>query len=110
MTKTQVDLPYLAQWLAWLICGLAAFFYCYEYLLRIQQSVMIPELMVDFHVTAKDIGFLSAMYYYLYTPLQLVVAFLTDYYGSRKILLVALSSCVLGTALFGVVGIYYKLI
>ena len=86
--------------LAWFVCGLAALFYCYEYLLRIQQSVMMPQLMAYFHASAEQIGILSAMYYYAYTPLQLVVAVLTDYYGSRKMLLFALFNCVVGCFIF----------
>ena len=87
-------------WLGWLICSLAALFYCYEYLLRIQQSVMIPQLMSYFHASAQQIGVLSSMYYYAYAPLQLVVALLIDYYGSRRMLLFALANCVLGCFIF----------
>ena len=89
-----------ASWWGWCICSLAAVFYCYEYLLRIQQSVMVPQLMAHFHASAKQVGFLSAMYYYAYTPLQLVVAVLTDYYGSRRMLLFALVNCVIGCFIF----------
>ena len=88
------------SWWGWCICSLAAVFYCYEYLLRIQQSVMVPQLMAHFHASAKQIGFLSAMYYYAYTPLQLVVAVLTDYYGSRRMLFFALANCVVGCFIF----------
>lgn len=97
--SARVQTPSL--FVAWLICGLAALFYCYEYLLRIQQSVMVPQLMHHFHATAKQIGYMSAMYYYTYTPLQLVVALLTDYYGSRRMLIFALLNCVVGCVVFG---------
>tara|TARA_B100001093_G_scaffold291687_1_gene278432 strand:+ start:469 stop:1632 length:1164 start_codon:yes stop_codon:yes gene_type:complete len=61
---------------------------------------MVPQLMAHFHASAKEIGFLSAMYYYAYTPLQLVVAVLTDFYGSRRMLLFALVNCVIGCFIF----------
>ncbi len=100
MAWTKKNITRSPSWWGWFICSLAALFYCYEYLLRIQQSVMVPQLMAHFHASAQQIGFLSAMYYYAYTPLQLVVAVLTDYYGSRRMLLFALMNCVVGCFIF----------
>jgi len=87
--------------LAWLVCLLAASFYCYEYLLRIEPSVMLPELRTYFSMTASGIGILSAMYYYAYTPLQILVGSFTDYFGPKQTLIVAISLCALGVFLFG---------
>ncbi len=47
----------------WIICGLGAVFYCYEYLLRISPSVMTHELMVMYDLTATEVGLFSAYYY-----------------------------------------------
>lgn len=85
----------------WIVCGLAALFYCYEYLLRIEPSVMVPQLMHYFGITAEGLGILSAMYYYAYTPLQAVVGLLTDYFGPKWILTIAIGLCVIGVLLFG---------
>jgi len=85
----------------WLVCGLGALFYCYEYLLRIEPSVMMPQLMQQFHVTAESLGVLIAMYYTAYTPMQLFVGVLTDVFGPRKILTIAISICVIGSFVFG---------
>jgi MFS family permease len=85
---------------AWIVCGLAALFYCYEYLLRIEPSVMIPNLMGHFGVTAAGLAFVIAMYYYAYTPLQAVVGVLTDYFGPKKVLTSAIGFCVVGCLLF----------
>lgn len=87
--------------LGWIVCSLAALFYCYEYLLRIEPSVMINPLMREFSITAGGLGFLVALYYYAYTPLQAVVGVLTDYFGPRKVLLSAIVSCAFGAWLFG---------
>ncbi len=92
--------------LPWIICGLAAAFYCYEYLLRITPGLMIPELQRAFSVNgqyldATLIGHLSAFYYYSYTPMQLPVGLFMDRYGPRRILTLAVISCALGTAFFG---------
>ncbi|MGE3319594.1 MAG: MFS transporter [Candidatus Berkiella sp.] len=92
--------------LPWIICGLAAAFYCYEYLLRITPGLMVPELQRAFSVhdqylDATLIGHLSAFYYYSYTPMQLPVGVLMDRYGPRRILTLAVICCALGTAFFG---------
>lgn len=85
---------------AWLICGLGALYYSYEYLLRISPSIMEPALREHFHLTATGFGFLSAWYYYAYVPLQLPVGVLLDRYGPRILLTLACSICVLGTFIF----------
>lgn len=92
--------------LPWIICGLAAAFYCYEYLLRITPGLMVPELQRAFSVhgqylDATLIGHLSAFYYYSYTPMQLPVGLFMDRYGPRRILTLAVICCALGTAFFG---------
>ncbi|MDF1655242.1 MAG: MFS transporter [Coxiellaceae bacterium] len=87
--------------LGWIICTLAAMFYCYEYLLRIEPSVMINPLMREFQVTAGSLGLLVAMYYYAYTPLQAVVGVLTDYFGPRRVLIAAIAFCTAGALIFG---------
>lgn len=84
----------------WFVCGLAALFYGYEYLLRIEPSVMIPNLMSHFGLTASGLAIVIAMYYYAYTPLQVVVGVLTDYFGPKKMLTSAIAFCVLGCVLF----------
>ncbi|HLD16487.1 MAG TPA: MFS transporter [Coxiellaceae bacterium] len=84
----------------WVVCGLAALFYCYEYLLRIEPSVMMPQLMSYFHLKAAGLGFLISMYYYAYTPMQAVVGLTTDYFGPKRILTIAIAVCIVGVALF----------
>ncbi len=86
------------------VCALGALFYCYEYLLRIEPSVMVPELMHSFQINAQGFGWLIAMYYYAYTPMQAVVGISTDYLGPRKVLVTALALCAGGCFLFGLGG------
>ena len=76
--------------LGWIICVIGALFYFYEYLLRIEPSVMMPNLMSTFGISAGLLGLIIALYYYAYTPLQLVVGVLIDKYGSRLTLLFAI--------------------
>ncbi len=85
---------------AWLICGLGALFYAYEYLLRISPSVMETSLRHHFGLTATGFGLLSSVYYYAYVPMQLPVGVLMDRFGPRRLLTLSCLVCVLGTLMF----------
>lgn len=85
---------------AWLICGLGALFYAYEYLLRITPSVMEGALRDHFSLSATGFGLLSAFYYHAYVPMQLPVGLLMDRYGPRRLLTMACAICVMGTWMF----------
>lgn len=69
--------------IGWLLCGLGAIFYSYEYLLRIAPSVMENALRTHFNLSASGFGFLSSIYYLAYVPMQLPVGVLLDRYGRR---------------------------
>lgn len=86
--------------MGWFLCGLAALFYCYEYLLRISPSVMSGELMQHYNLNATAFGHLFAIYYYIYTPMQIPVGIMLDRYGSRLLLTLATLICAVGTILF----------
>ncbi len=86
--------------LAWLICGLGAVFYAYEYLLRIAPSAMEFSLRSHFNLSATGFGLLSAVYYYAYVPMQLPVGILMDRFGPRRLLTFACAICVIGTVFF----------
>ena len=88
--------------MGWVICSLAAIFYCYEYLLRITPSVMVSELMTAFQINATELGMLSAFFYFTYTPMQIIVGPLSDIYGPRRILILAILTCTLGSYIFSV--------
>ncbi len=85
---------------AWLICGLGAVFYSYEYFLRISPSVMETALRTHFNLSATGFGLLSAFYYYAYVPMQLPVGVLMDRFGPKRLLTFACLICVIGTFLF----------
>lgn len=85
---------------AWLICGLGALYYAYEYLLRISPSAMEPALRQHFNLSATGFGLLSAVYYYAYVPMQLPVGVLMDRFGPRRLLTAACFICVVGAFMF----------
>ncbi|MES2344603.1 MAG: MFS transporter [Chlamydiota bacterium] len=86
--------------LKWSIWALAAIFYFYEFLLRVSPSVMIPELMTSFDITASSVGLLSAFYLYAYAPMQLPVGLLMDRFGVKRVLSIACILCGGGALVF----------
>lgn len=92
----------IIKWTLWI---LAALFYFYEFILRVSPSVMVPELMKSFGITASSVGILSAFYLYGYAPMQIPVGILMDRYGVKKILSIASFVCGLGALIFALAKI-----
>lgn len=93
--------------IGWLICGLGALFYSYEYLLRIAPSVMEHPLRAHFDLSATGFGMLSSMYYFAYVPMQLPVGVMLDRYGPQRLLTFACLICVIGTFLFAATNTFW---
>ncbi len=89
-----------ATMIPWLMCAIGALFYIYEYLLRVAPSVMTTDLMKSFSIDAAALGNLAAFYYYIYTPMQLVVGVSMDRYGPRRLFTLAGIACTMGMYLF----------
>ena len=100
----EVDVPVEEpRWInltAILICGLAMLFYFYEFVLRISPSIMSKQVMQAYHMNARSFGNLSAIYYYVYAPMQMVVGILLDRYGTKRLLVVAALVSAMGCYLF----------
>jgi len=89
------------SWLPWLMWGLGACFYCYEFFLQVSPSVMVHDLMRDFNVTAAALGNLTAFYMYAYAVMQIPVGMLIDRFGARRLLTLACLLCAVGALTFG---------
>lgn len=89
------------RYLPWLMWGLGALFYFYENFLQVSVSVIVDDLMRELHVSASQMGNLSAFYLYPYAILQIPVGILVDRYGPRRLLTSATVICALGAILFG---------
>jgi MFS family permease len=84
---------------AWLLCGL---FYFYQYAIRSAPSVMIPGLAQEFSLTTMGIGTLLALYYYTYSPSNLIAGALLDRYGAKYTIPAGIIMVAIGSILFGV--------
>ncbi len=85
---------------SWIIWGCAALFFCYQFMLRVSPSVMVQELMTDFHVDAYALGLLTSFYYYGYVSMQLPIGAMLDKWGPRVILTTAAFVCCLASIVF----------
>ncbi len=84
----------------WLMWGLGAALFFSEYFGRVAPSVMVPELMRDFQVTAFALGALSAFFYYPYIAMQVPVGMMVDRYGPHRLLTSTAIVCAGGCLLF----------
>ena len=88
-----------------LVCTIGAFFYCYEFVLRIIPGALQSELSAAFgHISAASFGQLSAVYYFAYSPMQMPVGMLMDRFGPRRLLSLACLCCTLGSVMFSYSG------
>lgn len=93
----------LTAWFMWALC--AAFFFV-EYFARVSPSVMVHELMSQYHITAVGVGSLSAFFYYAYVGMQLPVGLLVDQYGPQRLLSIMAASCAVGCVIFAYANHY----
>ncbi len=98
MARSQ-EKPRLA--LALLVCGLASFFYVYDFILRVMPGAMTSELMTALNTSATGLGILSSAFFYGYAPMQIPAGLLLDKIGPRKLLSINLLICAVATVVFG---------
>lgn len=96
-----IELEYTAHTLkAWCIVLAAALFFFYEFLQMNMFDAITPVLMQSFGWNATELSKSSAYYFIANVLFLLPAGVLLDRYSTKKIILVALGICVLGTALF----------
>jgi sugar phosphate permease len=83
------------------ICSLVSLFYFYDFLIRVMPSAMTHELMQHFNISAKGLGIMLSLFYWGYTPLQIIAGLMFDRFSPRVLITISMSICALGTFLFG---------
>lgn len=92
---------------AWFVWSFAGLFYLYQFVLRNSPSMMTEELMCDFSIEACALGFLSAVYLFSYSALQIPVGLGMDKFGPSRLLRGAIVLCAIGTAIFALSETFY---
>jgi predicted MFS family arabinose efflux permease len=74
--------------------------YLLSYLLRAVNAVVAPDLVNEFHLSAAELGLLTAAYLAAFCLFQLPLGVLLDRYGPRLVQTIMLSIAAAGCALF----------
>ncbi len=85
----------------YIICGLAAFFYVYDYFIQVSPAVMTHQLMQTFQIGATGLGVLGSAFFYAYAGMQIPAGILLDRYQARNLLTGAVLISAFGVLLFG---------
>lgn len=95
------DAIHLRQRWAWTFFALLSFPFLLVYFQRVAPAVVASELMKDYAISGQVLGSLAAIYFYIYTVLQIPAGLLADVLGSRKTVAIGsiLAGC--GSFLFG---------
>lgn len=91
--KRPVFIQTFKKYSPWLIWGIAAIFYFYEYVLRVSPTIITSQLMQNFHITAALLGALSSYYFYAYGFMQIPAGILLDRYPVKYVLSAAALIC-----------------
>lgn len=86
-------MPTKASWhhpaLPWIIWGIGASFYLYDYINQVIPGIIGPSMIQAFHVSAAALGTLSAYYFYSYAVMQIPVGLIVDHWGPHRPLVIA---------------------
>lgn len=85
----------------WTIYILLALSFMLVYFHRMAPAVVAGDLMRSFNTTAAALGSLAAMYYYIYTAMQLPAGILADTFGAKLSVVVGNIVAGIGSLIFG---------
>jgi len=86
----------------WIVWGLSALFVVYNYLQQVVPGIIAPDLLLEFHVGAGELGSIAAPFFYAYALLQIPVGLTLDRFGPHRPLVAAVFVAALGSVLFAV--------
>lgn len=85
---------------AWLVVFVASLFFFYEFIQMNMFNAINASLMKDFHLNAHQLGTLSSFYFIANVVFLMPAGMILDRFSTRKVVIAALSVCVVGTYAF----------
>lgn len=85
----------------WLVWGVLALSFLIVFFHRIALAVVADRLMAEFNLTASALGNLGAMYFYVYTVMQIPTGLLADTLGPRVTASAGTLVAGIGSVIFG---------
>lgn len=86
------------RWTAFIVVGLA---YVLSFFHRFAPAAISGELQADFQTSGAELGGLAAMYFYVYTVMQVPTGILADTLGPRRVVTIGGAIAGAGSLLFG---------
>jgi MFS family permease len=93
--------------LAWVVTLTAALFFFYEFIQMNLFNAINVQLREAFHLDAVQLGQLFSMYFYANALFLFPAGNLLDRFSTRKLLLLAVIVCTIGTFIFGIATEYW---
>ncbi len=75
-------------------------FFAYQFTLRLWPSLLMQQIMGQFHIDAKNFGLLASAYYYGYAIMQIPMAIMLDTYKPRYVIGYSAIICSIAVLLF----------
>ncbi len=101
MSTTSITYPPGFVALRWRVFLLLSLCYMTVYFHRMAPGVVAGDLMQSFQISGAELGSLAAMYYYIYTAMQIPSGVLADTLGVRVVVSIGGVIAGLGSILFG---------
>lgn len=104
MTDARARMP---AWLPWFMWSMGALFFFLHYFVRVAPSMIVPQIMREFTVTASALGAFASYFYMTYVGCQMPLGALVDRIGARAVLAACIIICGLSTLLFASASVIY---
>lgn len=90
--------------MAWIMFAVVSVPYLLVYFHRVAPAVVVDRLMAEFKGTGAVLGNLSAIYFYIYTLMQIPAGILADSLGPRRTITMGCCVSAAGSVFFGLAG------
>src|SRR3990167_902851 len=85
--------------IAWLIVVVAALFFFYEFIQMNMFNSLADSFELTFHLTPLQLGLVACFYFLSDSILLYPAGSLLDYFSSKKLMLLGMVMCIVGTVL-----------
>lgn len=86
------------SWLSWVVCLTAGLLFFYEFIQMNMFNAISHGFMQAFHIDAAKMGMLDSFYFIANVIFLIPAGYLLDRYSTRKVILISMFICVVGTA------------
>ncbi|WP_440615637.1 MFS transporter [Cysteiniphilum sp. 6C5] len=93
-----------------LVVSVFLLYYCFDYLLQISISTLLPTIQFELGLSLVQLGTLGAIFFVSYIGLQIPDGHMIDYFGARYVAIVMSVFCLLGAVVMSLINTYSGLL